>query len=421
MQTENPESFIEAQTNKPVILIVTTLGWVATARMATALADAGCHVEALCPPAHPLSKTRAVRRIHPYSGLLPLRSLSYAIKIAHPDLILPGDDLATRHLHHLYVREQTHGRTGSRTSKLIVCSLGSADSFSQVYARTATMKLARAEGVRVPDTEVVANVTDLQNCVSRMGLPLVLKSNASSGGDGVRIVHSLQEAQRAFRALQAPPSLARVLKRAALHHDRTLAWPWLFRQRSAVNAQAYVPGHEATSLVACWHGKVLAGMNFEVLKKWHSLGPATVLRRIDNQEMSTAATALVARLKLSGMVGFDFMLEERTGNAYLIEINPRTTQVGHLTLGPGRDLPAALVSILSGNALQEAPALTENDTIALFPQEWKRDPKSQYLLSAYQDVPWDEPELVRSCLRQPRKKLDSLSPEALFKGLSKNL
>jgi hypothetical protein len=42
--------------------------------------------------------------------------------------------------------------------------------------------------------------------------------------------------------------------------------------------------------------------------------------------------------------------------------------------------------------------VTESDTIALFPQEWMRDPASEYLTSGYHDVPWEEPELIRACV-----------------------
>jgi hypothetical protein len=170
-----------------------------------------------------------------------------------------------------------------------------------------------------------------------------------------------------------------------------------------VNAQEFVAGREATSAVACWQGAVLASLHFEVLNKRDSAGPSSVLRLIDNAEMSAAAETMVRQLNLSGMHGFDFMLENHTGNTYLIEINPRATQVGHLTLGCGRDLPAALYAAVSGNALHAAPKVTENDTIALFPQEWMRDPESVFLRSGYHDVPWDEPELLAACVHLRRK------------------
>jgi predicted ATP-grasp superfamily ATP-dependent carboligase len=114
--------------------------------------------------------------------------------------------------------------------------------------------------------------------------------------------------------------------------------------------------------------------------------------------MSTAAVKMAKRLALSGLHGFDFMLEAETNNAYLIEINPRATQVGHLTLGPGHDIPAAITAAVSGAAIQVAPKVTQNDTIVLFPQEWIRNPESPYIRSGYHDVPWEEPEFVRDCI-----------------------
>jgi biotin carboxylase len=265
------------------------------------------------------------------------------------------------------------------------------------------MELAHEEGIRVPKTAVIANLGDLRKWINNEGLPAVLKANGTSGGEGVRVVHTPEEAERAFRRLQAPPALARVAKWAIVDQNMTLVWPALLRRRSIVNAQTFVPGREATSLAACWKGTVLASLHFEVLGKQELSGPATVMRLVENQEMAAAAEKMVRRLNLSGLHGFDFMLEKETGNAYLIEINARATQVGHLTLGPGRDLPAALYAAVTGNAVQPAQRLTEKDTIALFPQEWLRNPKSPFLRSGYHDVPWEEPDLVRSCIRKSRK------------------
>jgi hypothetical protein len=265
------------------------------------------------------------------------------------------------------------------------------------------MQLAQEEGIRIPRTEIISNTHDLRAWVARMGFPTVLKADCTSGGEGVRVVHTIEQAEQAYRRLQAPPLLARAAKRAVVDQDKTLVWPSLLRRRSVVNTQAFVAGREATSTVACWNGSVLAALHFEVLNKRSSAGPATVMRLIENAEMSGAAEKIVHRLNLSGVHGLDFMLEADTGNAYLIEINPRSTQVGHLTLGPGRDLPAALYAAVSEQTVQPAAKLTEKDTIALFPHEWLRDPGSAFLQSGYHDVPWAEPELVRACVRTGRK------------------
>jgi hypothetical protein len=98
------------------------------------------------------------------------------------------------------------------------------------------------------------------------------------------------------------------------------------------------------------------------------------------------------------------MIEASTGHAYLIEINPRATQVGHLTLGPGRDLPAALFAAVTGKPIQPAPKVTDKDTIAIFPSEWVRDPNSAYLTEGYHDVPWSQPALLIDTIEKRHKK-----------------
>src|SRR3984957_13637653 len=282
-----------------------------------ALAVAGFTVDMVCPRRHPLTKTRAAHRIYRFNGLAPLHSLRAAIADAKPDLIVPGDDLTTRHLHRLYDQERRDGRAESSTCALIERSLGAAESFPISYARAAFMELAEQEGIRVPKTGVIESFDDFKNWVIRNGLPAVLKANGTSGGDGVRIVRTVEEAERAFRSLQAPPRLLRAVKRAVMDHNVTLVRPALFRRRFVMNAQSFVAGREATSAVACWHGKVLAALHFEVINKRSAAGPATVVRLIDNADISSAVERMVRRLKLSGVHGFDFMLEEQTGNAYL--------------------------------------------------------------------------------------------------------
>ena len=212
------------------------------------------------------------------------------------------------------------------------------------------------------------------------------------------MVNNTEQALSALRDLEAPPLVARAAKRAIFDRDTTLLRRSLRRIRSAVHAQSFIAGQEATSALACWNGAVLASVHFAVLQKGRAAGHATVLRRIAHPEMAATAEKMVRRLHLSGLHGFDFMLDDQHHDAYLIEINPRATQVGHLSFGPGHDLPGALISALSGTTAQPAPKITENDTIALFPQEWLRDSSSPYLGSAYHDVPWDQPELLRASL-----------------------
>ena len=54
-----------------------------------------------------------------YQALSPLESFLHAIRASKPDLIVPGDDLASKHLHDLYFREERNGGEGQKVCDLI--------------------------------------------------------------------------------------------------------------------------------------------------------------------------------------------------------------------------------------------------------------------------------------------------------------
>src|SRR3984885_8788423 len=146
-----------------------------------AMAAAGCTVDALCPARHPVGRMSVVRKTHVYRGLMPLKSFADAISATAPDLIVPGDDLATAHLQRLYEREKCRANDGRSVCELIERSLGSSESFAVVYARASFMEMARQENIRAPKTGVIENINELKIWVAQTGLPIVLKANGTSG------------------------------------------------------------------------------------------------------------------------------------------------------------------------------------------------------------------------------------------------
>src|SRR5205807_3011041 len=201
---------------KPKILIAATSHWFTTARLAIALTDSGCIVEALCPPCLPLMETSVVQKIHTYRGLRPMQSFTEAIAATQPELIVPGDDRATGNLYQLYVQELRKWGKGGPICELIEHSIGAPESLPLVRARSSFMKMAEEEGLRVPRTEIIASIAELKSWSARTGFPTVLKADGTSGGEGVRIVRTFEEAAHAFKVLQAPPLLARAAKRALI-------------------------------------------------------------------------------------------------------------------------------------------------------------------------------------------------------------
>jgi hypothetical protein len=217
----------------------------------------------------------------------------------------------------------------------------------------------------------------------------------------VRVVHSLVEAERVLRALSRPIDVLHAVKRWVVDRDPFSLLPFLSRVRPVVNVQGFVAGRPANSAVACWNGEVLAGINAEVVQARGERGPSTVVRIVDNREMSETSARLVRRLGLSGFCGFDFVLDNRSGAAHLVEMNARSTPISHLALDGGRDLVAALATRLGGMAASSSAGVIRNDLVALFPQAWLLEPDSEFLHLGHHDVPWAEAELVRELINPP--------------------
>lgn len=381
----------------PKILITDTNRWPVGPRLAIAFSSMGCEVAVLCPkPGHPIEKTRSVRRIFRYNGAHPLKSLRSTIETFEPDLIIPLCDRGVQHLHDLHATSINEGVAGSKIAALIERSLGAPESFRTVSSRYELLKLARAEGIRVPGMIPVERSADLSVWDAETAPPWAVKADGTWGGRGVRVANNAVEAERHFFELTQHPGPVELAKRLLLNRD----WGWILSERShskpGVIAQSYIDGRPANCGAACWQGELLAGICVEVIQAQGPKEPAIVVQVVDSPEMMRAAERIARRLNLSGFFGLDFVIEHRTGAVYLIEMNPRCTPPCPLPLGRGRDLVAALWAKVADQPRPDRPAATTKTKIAYFPQCWENS--SEMSDAIHYDVPQGEPDLVKELL-----------------------
>ena len=381
---------------KPTILLTSTNNWLSPVRIARTLSDLGCSVQAVCPPHNALTVSSAVQRAHRYRSFRPTHSIRAAIDAAKPVLVVPCDDLATAYLHAIYQREMRNAVSKSpATVELLVRSLGSPAGYPITDSRQQFLAVAREEGVLVPDSAPTPNLSSLYTWMCENGAPAVLKMDCTSGGEGVQIVETPDQARRAFRRLVSRRPNAAIFKRMLIDRDNTPLARLLHLERPQVSVQQFVAGHDANVVVACWQGRVLAQIAAIVLRTRGPKAPAAVIRLVENSDMSSAVKKIVRRLGLSGFAGFDFVIENGTNKPFLIEINPRATQACHLQLGIGRDLGAALVASASERPLTRRPALTNRNTIVLWPHVPEELLPPELVEKAYFDTPRNDPEVVR--------------------------
>lgn len=350
------------------ILLFTTMDWPFPAQLAGAFTGAGGRIEALCPPRAMLAASRHPVRHHRYHPAAAMDSLCQAIAAARPHITIPCDDQAAELVNRAY---------GAAT-----------------IGRMEFLDTAAKAGAPAAPSLALKTEAELEEAMRQMGLPLVIKCDHSWGGEGVVIATTRQEARAAFRRMgnvSRLRNMARALRGRGGHFLTRALNPVALR----ISAQAFIEGVPATSSVACWQGEVVAAHHFDVLLSNTPTSPASVLAAVPCAQMAASAKAVAGAFKLSGLIGLDYIRDSR-GQVHLLEMNARATPTAHLALT--HDLPAALMKA-AGLSARARPPVTDLSEIALFPREWLRDPASAWLARAFHDVPWDDPEVVRACVR----------------------
>jgi hypothetical protein len=372
---------------RATVLIATAMNWPFAAQLAGAFTAAGAQVEALAPAGSMLAHSRHPVRRHAYSALAPMDSVRRALAQARPHLVIPCDDMMAE------LTARAHG--------------------AAVPGRLEFLERVKAAGAPSLESMEIDGAATLDAAIARYGFPLVMKTDNSWGGDGVLIVETPNEARAALSRL-AHNSRARSLVRFLRGRGGHFLSRALYPVSASLSAQRHVAGTPATSSIACWQGKLLAAHHFDVQLSTTPTSPASVLHRTGCPLMAQSARAVAAAFNLSGLFGLDY-LRNRSGQVHLLEMNARATPTAHLALQD--DLVSALLMAAGLDSHRRAP-VTDRQDIALFPREWLRDPSSSFLQSAFHDVPWDDPDVVKACVQQAPKALRAQAAQAFGGALT---
>lgn len=378
---------------QPRVLLATTLWWPLSARLAVRLVECGGDVSAICPRGHLLDHVAGIRRLYRYRARDSRGALESAIEASNPDFIVPCDDRVVWQLHELHAH-RPHLRA------VIERSLGPASQYEIVARRERLLETAHALGIRIPETRSVTSEDDARIWFARGPSPSVLKLDGTWGGSGIHMVDSEEAALLALAKVTKRGGLGASIKRRLVNRDPLAAWTVRKQERASITIQKFIDGRPANAMMACWRGEVLATVAVEVLSSQGPTGAGIVVRVVQNQDMARAAGALAQRLCLTGFYGLDFVVETATGLPYLIEMNPRCTQLGHLAvLKQGKtDLAGIFYARLADQA-ETAPAQPiDSDVVAFFPQALLANPESRFASGAYLDIPWRYPELIRELM-----------------------
>ena len=388
------------------------------ARLVKPLAAAGFGLAALCPDDHPVAHSSHLARHFPLRDIHSSQAigsrLAEAMRAWQPRLIIPCGEPCIAALQ-AFVRAGEAGASGPLTPEMlatITASLGKPDQFDAMLLKGDTLKLARSLGVRVPAGATVATVDEALTVAERIGFPVYVKKSFSWGGNGVI---SCRDANAVAQAVNsAAPARYRsgwfTLLRRAVHRN------WIPKPFD-VEIQKAISGTPAMFTAVALNGRMLAGFAGTAQQTSSVKGPSSVAWIGQNAQMEEAARAMIGALGATGFIGFDFMIDDATGDVLLLECNPRPTPTSHLGSRIGIDLCAALAAALMGGTYRCAAAPKE-DVIALFPNEWLRHPEGIWQAGQHVDIPYDDPKLLKLMVNRGKSKLEGHAPGRLATALS---
>lgn len=369
------------------ILLVATQAFPSAARLSLRLKRYGADVKAVCPPKSKLANVYSVSTSYPFEGWNPLNSLRSAIDKSRPDFIIPTDDRAVWFLHEL---SESH----PEYQGIVERSIGRAESFPVTRSRAKLLSLAVELGIDVPPTCRIGNRRELDECLRTMKVPLFLKKDGTWAGSGVRFISDVKDAAVTYQRLLRYPTFAVRLKQRLHISDPTAFTRLACLDTPEISAQALIKGVPATAMFACYEGEILGGVQARVIAARGKLGAALMIELIDDERISRAGSLLAGKLGTTGFFGLDFITEDETGIPYLIEMNPRCTQFGHIAVANKPDLAGLLWTRLTGNDVPQAGSADLGSYISFFPLALEYDPTSPFLSQSRFDVCLEDLEAI---------------------------
>lgn len=370
--------------NSSILLVASETRWLGAARMPRALANAGFDVALLTPEGSLAATSRYVAKV----GLLGLattaaqwqQAFAAMVKATSPRVVMPCDDRSFRLMQALALSPPPtmSSALALQLGALLRESLGDPAHYRTSVSKTMLPAAAVALDVRVPAYRIVSRVEEAEAFAALHGYPVVLKREQSSAGDGVEICADKKALQGAMSSLLHPAAPARIADGPLL-------------------IQAHVKGRTKFYPTMAWRGRILTGYAGEKLVgNPEPKGPPTVNRYHRSPALREATEKLVAGFAISGFLSPEFIEDEATGTAYLIEINRRLVGGAHRGSEIGVDHCAALHAAVNHEPYGARGDLddAEEHLTVHFPQEWLRDPASAWLTDHPVDVPWDDPELI---------------------------
>ncbi len=378
---------------KKVLIIALNENWTGISRLPYGLDRAGFEVFSLCPKKSLIAKTKFLKGSILYPTFTYSRSkffylwIVYAILTLKPQVVLPGDEetiLAMQNVANLTKNIPFLGFV----STLLRQTMSPEEFDSITLSKSEFQEKCKEWGIRTPQNIIVRDLVEARAAAKKMLFPLVVKHDSGYGGSGVCICENEEELTKYFQIIEKV-SLVTVLK----NQVKRIFFITILSAKQSISLQQYIEGVVGIAPFCADKGEVFASNSMLKIRTFPGkTGPTAVAEGIDNKEIEAFSEIVAQKLEISGFSSLDFIIDSKSGLPYVIEINPRPTPSCHI--GEGHIVNDLCEIYFKG--LNGIPLIKNNYfayTIAMYPGEKRRDPQSNFLKTAYHDVPVNDPDL----------------------------
>ncbi len=236
-----------------------------------------------------------------------------------------------------------------RFEPLITVAAPPADAIRAVQPKARLAKLAEAENLDIPRTFVIDGSASVDEAISELGVPLLIKPNDGIGGRGVRIINSEEEVRSGL---------------AEASEDNL----WL--------AQEPVDGSDYCLALLAQDGELVRARAYRNLRNFPSDGGAGAMREaVAGAPFLDTAKAVIAATGWDGVAELDFRWNGPDGPPpKLIEVNARFWAGLFHSMESGVDFPLLLYRQAAGHGTASAddPDALDGgaDTVTKSPGLW---------------------------------------------------
>ncbi len=203
------------------------------------------------------------------------------------------------------------------------------DVFETVFDKTRLTKLAETLGVKVPKSETLTALEQVERVTKKLGFPIILKPSASFRIGNLRRKNHVCRADNKEEARNLVKGMLR---------------------SGAVQAQSYFTGKGVGVEVLVSEGEILLSFQHERVHEPIGGGGSSYRKSVAlKPELLDATIRLMKSLRYTGVAMVEFMVNIETKDWILVEINGRFWGSLPLAIVSGVDFPYALYQLLVEN------------------------------------------------------------------------